>query len=256
MQPDAVELIDEAIDFADDLGLGVTHLEGGSTLVDAGIEAEGGYEAGLWLAELRFAGTVATDVRARPLGEHTWPVVDVIVDDPQGALEVGSAAHHLDDPAISLSGPSVDGPIDPFAVVIAESTDPLDERAVETIADHLGVEETSLYVTTVSPGHRTWCVYEAATSLLALGEALEAEDTLNGALLRVPVPPAGDEAQEFADTTRRLGSRAHLSFDGEIDPEVITTLTEVLATVTATDTEGTVLTKGEVDTSALFEELT
>lgn len=256
MQPDAVELIDEAIDFADDLGLGVTHHEGGATLVDAGIEAEGGYEAGLWLAELRFSGTVATDVRARPLGEHTWPVVDVIADEPQGALEVGTTVHHLDAHDISLAGPSVDGPTDPFAVVIAESSDPLDETAVASIADHVGVEETGLYVATVSPGHRTWCVYEAATSLLALGEALEAEKTLNGALLRVPVPPTGGHPRERADTTRRLGGRAHLSLDGEIHPEMITSLTEVFATVTATDTEGKILTQGTIDPSALFEEFT
>jgi methenyltetrahydromethanopterin cyclohydrolase len=52
----AVELVDEAIDFADELAVDVWELDNGATVIDFGVETVGGVEAGLLLAEIQTAG--------------------------------------------------------------------------------------------------------------------------------------------------------------------------------------------------------
>lgn len=52
----AVELVDEAIDFADELAVDVWELDNGATVVDFGVETVGGLEAGLLLTEIQTAG--------------------------------------------------------------------------------------------------------------------------------------------------------------------------------------------------------
>lgn len=261
MHPDAVELIDEAIDFAGDLGLGVTRLPTETTIVDVGIDAEGGYEAGLVLAELRYAGQVTADVRPRRLGDLTWPVVDVIADRPTEAIELAMPAIQLAEADITLTGPSLDGSTDPFAVIIAESTQPIGEEEAKAIADHLGVNPSSLYIAGVSPGHPTWCVYEAALSLLTLGEVFEAEgvlDHLEGALLRVPTtPPFTYETSPDTPCPRSLAGRAHLSLGESIDTQLLDRFVEsIIAQVTCTTPDGTVHTQGSTDPEAFAEAIT
>ena len=60
----AVELVDEAIDFADELAIEVQELDNGAMVLDFGVEAVGGIEAGLLLAEIQTGGlaTVQTGV--------------------------------------------------------------------------------------------------------------------------------------------------------------------------------------------------
>ncbi|NIS34753.1 MAG: methenyltetrahydromethanopterin cyclohydrolase, partial [Actinobacteria bacterium] len=69
----ATELVDEAIDFADELRIGVRHLDNEAVVLDFGVEAPGGLEAGLLLAELRTGGlaTVATRLGALEGAPHT-----------------------------------------------------------------------------------------------------------------------------------------------------------------------------------------
>ena len=59
----AVELVDEAIDFADELNVDVFELDSGATVLDFGVEAAGGLEAGLLLAEIQTAGLATIQTR-------------------------------------------------------------------------------------------------------------------------------------------------------------------------------------------------
>ena len=52
----AIELVDEAIDFADELAVDVWELDNGATVVDFGVETVGGLEAGLLLSEIQTGG--------------------------------------------------------------------------------------------------------------------------------------------------------------------------------------------------------
>ena len=51
----AVELVDEALDFAEELGIVATELDCGATVLDFGVETDGGIEAGLMLADIQTA---------------------------------------------------------------------------------------------------------------------------------------------------------------------------------------------------------
>jgi methenyltetrahydromethanopterin cyclohydrolase len=52
----AIELVDEALDYAEELNIGGYDLENESTVLDFGLEFEGGIEAGLLLTEIQTAG--------------------------------------------------------------------------------------------------------------------------------------------------------------------------------------------------------
>ena len=44
-------VIEEMLDWSEDLKTEVLKLENGATVIDCGVKAEGGYEAGMYLAE-------------------------------------------------------------------------------------------------------------------------------------------------------------------------------------------------------------
>ena len=56
----AIELVDEALDFADELGIAATELGCGATVIDFGVAVDGGIEAGLMLADIQTAGLATT----------------------------------------------------------------------------------------------------------------------------------------------------------------------------------------------------
>jgi methenyltetrahydromethanopterin cyclohydrolase len=59
----ATDLVDEALDFADELNVAAHQLDSEALVVDFGVDVPGGVEAGMMLAEIQTAG-LAT-VRAR-----------------------------------------------------------------------------------------------------------------------------------------------------------------------------------------------
>ncbi|MEF8774686.1 MAG: methenyltetrahydromethanopterin cyclohydrolase, partial [Halobacteriales archaeon] len=65
----AVELVDEAIDFADELGVAVHELDNEATVLDFGVEVESGVEAGLLLAEIQTAGLATVQARMGEVGD-------------------------------------------------------------------------------------------------------------------------------------------------------------------------------------------
>ena len=78
----AVELVDEAIDFADELGIVVHHLENDAVVLDFGVEAPGGLEAGLLLAEIGTGGLASVDTRLEPVAGGVRPRVELSTDHP------------------------------------------------------------------------------------------------------------------------------------------------------------------------------
>ena len=82
----AIELVDEAIDFADELAVDVWELDNGATVIDFGVETVGGLEAGLLLTEIQTGGLA--NVRSS-MGE--------VADAPLTHVELST-----DHPALSL----------------------------------------------------------------------------------------------------------------------------------------------------------
>mgnify|MGYP002760241048 FL=1 len=59
----AIELVDEALDFAGELDVAGYELDNGATVIDFGVDATGGVEAGLLMAEIQTAGLASVNPR-------------------------------------------------------------------------------------------------------------------------------------------------------------------------------------------------
>lgn len=82
----AVELVDEALDFAEELRISVTELPSGATVLDFGRDAVGGIEAGLLLAEIQTAGLATVQTRMGHLADNPLPYVELQCDHPAISL--------------------------------------------------------------------------------------------------------------------------------------------------------------------------
>ena len=153
----AIELVDEALDFADELGIAATELGCGATVIDFGVAVDGGIEAGLMLADIQTAGLATTYTQMGRVADAPIPYVELTTDHPGIALLCSQkAGWELDlgdfdglgsGPARALVGEETDfervGYYDEFdfAVLAVESIDlPDNEIAehVEEVTDHAG----------------------------------------------------------------------------------------------------------------------
>jgi len=82
----AVELVDEALDFAEELGVVPTELDCGATVIDFGVAADGGIEAGLMLADIQTAGLATIYTQMDQIGGAPIPYVELTTDHPGIAL--------------------------------------------------------------------------------------------------------------------------------------------------------------------------
>jgi len=82
----ALELVEEAIEFADELSITITELDNGATVLDFGHDVAGGIEAGLLLAEIQTAGLATIQNRLDEVAGAPIPHIDVTTDRPALAL--------------------------------------------------------------------------------------------------------------------------------------------------------------------------
>src|SRR6056297_4100209 len=82
----ATELVDEAIDFAEELTIDVHALEGDAAVLDFGVEVPGAVEAGLVLAELQTAGLATVQTGMERVGDAPLTHVELATDHPALAL--------------------------------------------------------------------------------------------------------------------------------------------------------------------------
>ena len=82
MNQRAAELADAMVEEAGLLRVRSRTLAGGARIVDAGIEAEGGFGAGLALAEICMGGLGDVSYTTSRIGEQSWPAVLVSTDHP------------------------------------------------------------------------------------------------------------------------------------------------------------------------------
>ena len=78
----AWQLADAMAVDADALRVGVRNLPGGARVIDAGVEAPGGFGAGRALSEICTAGLADIAYPPVPIGGETWPGVRVWTDHP------------------------------------------------------------------------------------------------------------------------------------------------------------------------------
>jgi methenyltetrahydromethanopterin cyclohydrolase len=236
----ATELVDEAIDFAEELTIDVHTLSGDSAVLDFGVEVPGAVEAGLLLVEIQTAGlatvqTAVDDVAGAPLTH-----VELSTDQPAlGLLCAGKAGWELSvgdfeglgsGPARALVAEEevfarvgYEDDFD-FAVLAVESEQLPDEDVAKVVAERAGVPESGVFLPAFSTASITGSVVGAARAselaafqLTELGyDPLEILSVTSSA----PVPPvASDEQTAMARTNDAIayGGEVHIVVDEPFD---------------------------------------
>ncbi|MFB6353185.1 MAG: methenyltetrahydromethanopterin cyclohydrolase [Halobacteriales archaeon] len=232
----AAELVDEAIDFADELRIDVHHLDNEAVVLDFGVEAAGGLEAGLLLAEIRTGGLATVATRQGELAGDPRPYVDLSTDHPALALGASRLAGWSLPDGLLGSGPAgllrddaaaPDGAPEEtfdFAVLAVEGTTLPDEALAEHVAGELDVPTAGTFLPTASAASVAGATARAADAAAAAIRRLEELGADPGRVLTAsgtaPLPPvAADEptARARAADAVAYAGRAHLLVGDAVD---------------------------------------
>ncbi|MFB6219751.1 MAG: methenyltetrahydromethanopterin cyclohydrolase [Halobacteriaceae archaeon] len=229
----ALELADEALDFAQELDIGAVELDSGATVLDFGVDHEGGIEAGLLLAELQTAGLATVQTRMDEVAGAPLPRVELSTDHPGLALlgsqkagwelSLGEFQGLGSGPARALVAEETEfhelGYTDAFEfAVLAVEADrlPTDEVA-RRVAERAGVEPERTYLAAFPSASVAGAVAVAARApemaVFRLAELGYDPTAVVSATGSAPVPPvAGDEETAIARGNDALayGGRVHL----------------------------------------------
>jgi methenyltetrahydromethanopterin cyclohydrolase len=238
----AVELVDEAIDFADELRVDPYELDAGATVLDFGVNAEGGVEAGLLLSEIQTAGLATVQTTMDEVAGAPIPRVELHTDHPALALlcsqkagwELAFEEPPFDGlgsgPARALVGEEDEfqavGYFDEFdlTVLAVESIDLPDDRVAEHVAETAGVEPTGVFLPTYATGSTVGSVTAAARAAeLAVFRLFELgydPRSVLSAFGSAPLAPVSyDEGTAMGRTNDALayGGEVHLTVADDFD---------------------------------------
>jgi methenyltetrahydromethanopterin cyclohydrolase len=247
----ATDLVDEAIDFAEELNVAVRPLDNDATVLDFGVEGPGGIEAGLLLAEIGTAGLATVGTTMREVAGAPLTHVELSTDHPAVALlcaqkagwevSVGDFEGLGGGPARALVAEEEVfqriGYRDEFdfAVMAVETDQFPDEAVAEHVADLAGVPESGVFLPAFSSASITGSVQMAARAaeLAAFRLSELGYDPLDVLSVsgQAPVAPVGDDEETAIGRTNdalAYGGRVHLVVDSDFDrfDEVPSTATE------------------------------
>ncbi|WP_336364507.1 methenyltetrahydromethanopterin cyclohydrolase [Halalkalicoccus salilacus] len=236
----AIELVDETIDFADDLNVAVSELDAGTTVLDFGVDVDGGIEAGLLLAELQTSGLATVQTRMGEVGDAPIPYVECSTDQPALAILCSQKAGwelSVEDfeglgsgPARALVAEEEEfariGYEDAFefAVLSVESEELPTEAAAERVADRTGTDPGSVFLLAFSTaslaGSVTMAARAAELAVFRLSElGYDPLDIVSTSASAPLAPVAGDEETAIGRTNDALayGGQAHVVVREEFD---------------------------------------
>ena len=156
-------VIEEMLDWVEDIKAEVVKLENGATIIACGVNAEGGYEAGMYLSRLCLADLADLRYSTFDLNGIKWPAIQVASDNPVIAcmasqyagwrISVGDYFAMGSGPARALGLKPKElyeeiGYDDDFeaAVLVLESDKLPDEKVVEYIAKHCSVDPENVMI--------------------------------------------------------------------------------------------------------------
>ena len=251
----AIELADEALDFAEELNVGAFELDNGATVIDFGIDFPGGIEAGLLLAELQTAGLATVQTRMDTVAGTPMPHVELATDRPDLAL-LGSQKAGWE---ISVDGFEGLGSGPARALVAEEEefraieyTDAFDLTVVAIESDRLPTEQAAAEIaerTDVNPEGVYIAAFPTASIAGSVSIAARAAElalfrlfelgydptdvlTATGSAPMAPIPATEAEAMGRTNDAIAYGGQVHLTV--REDADVFADLPS-----TATDTYGT-----------------
>lgn len=229
----ATELVDEAIDFADELGLAVYGLDGDAAVIDFGVDVPGGIEPGLLLAEIQTAGLATVDSRLEATGAGPRPHVELSTDHPVLALLCASKAGwelSVDDFEGLGSGPARALVAEEavyeqtgyreqadFAVLAVESDSLPTEAVAAHVAERTGVAESSVFLPSYAAASLTGSVLSASRAaelaVLRLVESGYDPGAVRSVTGSAPVPPVPAEegmAMAWGNDAVAYGGQVHV----------------------------------------------
>ena len=236
----ATELIDEAIDFAEELTIDVHALEGDAAVLDFGVDVPGAVEAGLLLAEIQTAGLATVQSSMGTVADAPLTHVELSTDHPalallcsqKGGWELSTEGFEglgsgparalvAEEDIFERVGYRESGD---FAVLAVESDQLPDESVAEAVAERTGVPETGVFLPAFATASVTGSVVAAARAaelaVFRLSELGFDPVSVLSANASAPVAPvAGDEETAMARTTDALayGGEVHLTVDESFD---------------------------------------
>ncbi|WP_336359864.1 methenyltetrahydromethanopterin cyclohydrolase [Haladaptatus sp. ZSTT2] len=250
-----LELVDEALDFADELAIEAFALDNEATVLDFGVEALGGIEAGLLLAEIQTAGLATIQTRIDEVAGAPMPHVELSTDHPAFALLCSQKAGWeltVDDFEGLGSGPAralvaEESEFDrvgykddfDFATLAVESESLPTEAVAEHVAELTDVSPNAVFLPAFSTASITGSVTIAARAaelaVFRLSELGYDPLSVLSVSASAPVAPvAGSEEAAIARTNDALayGGRVHLVVEDEFDrfDEVVSTATDDFGT--------------------------
>jgi methenyltetrahydromethanopterin cyclohydrolase len=232
----ALDLVDEAIDFADELGVAVHNLGNDAVVIDFGVDAEGGIEAGLLLSEIVTGGLATVQTRLGTVAGTPLTHVELATDHPRLALLRSAMADWQ--PALTDavgSGPArllaengtheADHEESFDFAVLALETDVLPgEPAAEDVASRCDVPTSGVFVPAVSLGSVAGAVSVAAraaeVAVFRLAHLGYDTSRIVSATGSAPVPPvAGDRETALVRANDAIahGGRVNLVVEEAFD---------------------------------------
>ena len=156
-------LIDEMLDWEEEIKIESKELENGATIIDCGVNVEGGYEAGMYLSRLCLADLAEVTYTKFDLEGLPVPAIQVVTDHPTVAcmasqyagwrISVGDYFGMGSGPARALGlkpkelyeeiGYKDDSEV---AVLVMESSALPNEEVVDYIAKHCSVDPENVYI--------------------------------------------------------------------------------------------------------------
>ncbi|PSP38310.1 methenyltetrahydromethanopterin cyclohydrolase [Halobacteriales archaeon QH_7_65_31] len=236
----ALELVDEAIDFADELAIETETLDNGATVLDFGVDAAGGYEAGLLLAEIQTGGLATVQTESGEITGTPMPHTTVHTDHPAISLLCSQKAGwevSVDGfeglgsgPARALVAEEDEfrrigyADASEFATLCLES----DTLPDESVADHVGKMTNTDPGSVFLPTFRTDSITGSVTLAARAGEMVAfrlAElgyDPLDIMTVHAtaPIAPVADGYQAAVARTNdalAYGGQVHVTVDSEFD---------------------------------------
>ncbi len=229
----AIELVDEALEFAEELSVGAYELENEATVLDFGVEFDGGIEAGLLLTEIQTAGLATPGRGLAEIGGVPLPHVELSTDQPALSLLCSQKASWElttadfeglgSGPARALVAEEEEfrrvGYTDAFdlTALAVESDELPTAAAAEQVADLAEVEPSGVFMLAFSTASLVGSVTNAARAaeLATFRLAELGYDPLDivSATGRAPVAPvAPDEGEAIGRTNDAVayGGTAHL----------------------------------------------
>lgn len=269
----ATELVDEAIDFADELGIAIHHLDNDAVVLDFGVDARGGIEAGLLLTEIATGGLATVQTRLSEVAGASVPIIELTTDHPSLGLQAAQRADWLFEewdgrgygPANLFRNTDVETEYTEefdFAVLAIEADHLPDADVAGSVASAAGVATSGVFLPTASAASVAGSVSvlaeaagRAVSGLAEVGYDLTSVVTATGSAPMVPIGADGETARSRAEKAISTAGRAHLLVTEPLDigPSIEEQLGDphLPAALTIDVVGGATHVHGETDESAL-----